>query len=269
MNKIFTLPTGEITDFVDILLEKTGQDNNAAVDFDSINDYLKLKKEEIDFSDEINLPEIGEQLEIRGILDIDSKKILINNNESDMRMRFSNAHELGHFILPKHREVLYQCNKSDMSHLTHLIIEREANQFAAKLLFKGSLFKNFISDFSDITFATIKEVANQFSSSITAALRRTVEENSSPIAMVVIKEIESRPKILYTITSNSFRKKYFKDVKNLSKLKELYLECYSSSLENPIEKTYNAHLKSGETVDIKGLFFYNMYEVLGILTPSK
>lgn len=267
MSKIFSLPTGEISDFVDVLLEKTGQKNYSALDFNVINDFLKLNKEEINFDETIDLPEVGKQIEIRGILDINKKKIYINNSETDHRKRFSNAHELGHYILPKHRGILYQCCEEDMSYYTHLIIEREANKFASELLFKGSLFNHYLKDFTNINFKKVKEISDNYSSSITAALRKIVEKNTKDMAMVVIRKYNSVPKILYTITSESFKIKYFEEVTNLSKLSELYNQCLSSSLDSPVENIYKTKLKSGIESEIKGSFFFNTYETLGILQP--
>lgn len=269
MGSIVTLPTGEIIDFVDELLKRTEQFNNHSLDFESINSLLKLTTTEVDIAKEIKLPEVGEQLEIRGILNISEKQIIINSTESEQRKRFSNAHELGHYTLPKHREILYQCTKEDMSHLTYLIIEKEANQFAANLLFKGSSFDNYINNFDNLTFRLIKDISVQYSSSITAALRRTIEQYKKPAAMVVIREVNSKPRIQYTITSPIFRKKYFKDVANMSKLQEIFNESLTSTIDAPVKKDFNLKLHSGNNIVIKGVFFYNTYELLGILVPDK
>jgi len=82
---------------------------------------------------------------VSGIIIKDQKLSLIavNKNMGLPRIRFTLAHELGHFILPHNRSV-FSCNESQVDRW-----EQEANRFAAELLMPQPLIKRLWWQYKD------------------------------------------------------------------------------------------------------------------------
>jgi IrrE N-terminal-like domain len=72
-----------------------------------------------------------------------------------------------------------------LSHRTHVLFEREANQGAAELLFQRERFTHMAADYA-VSFASIIELADTFGSSIHATFRRYVETHRGALAGVVL-----------------------------------------------------------------------------------
>jgi Zn-dependent peptidase ImmA (M78 family) len=124
--------------------------------------------------------------QVSGILKIDKEKgesiIAIQSGESEVRQRFTIAHEIGHFLL--HKDNLYiDHKKSEMMTLMFRdevssgatsLKEIQANQFAAELLMPSDEIRSAIknanfsgSDDEDI-LSLIKELAKRYQVSTTA-----------------------------------------------------------------------------------------------------
>jgi Zn-dependent peptidase ImmA (M78 family) len=95
---------------------------------------------------EIRLFELG--AEVSGILyrDGDRKVVVVNNKHSNVRQRFTIAHELGHLILhkgePVHVDEGFRVNLRDPRSATAEEVEEiEANAFAANLLMPSTWLK--------------------------------------------------------------------------------------------------------------------------------
>jgi Zn-dependent peptidase ImmA (M78 family) len=88
--------------------------------------------------------------EIAGVINLETKYLLVNSNDSSTRQRFTIAHELGHWIL--HRELM-QANK-DIAVLYRKPLggadsdplEQEANFFAANLLVPEEMLKEALKE---------------------------------------------------------------------------------------------------------------------------
>jgi Zn-dependent peptidase ImmA (M78 family) len=64
----------------------------------------------------------------------DKKRILLDQNLPILKHRWNEAHEIGHSIIPWHREFLHGDNKSTLHPECHQQIEAEANFAAGRLL---------------------------------------------------------------------------------------------------------------------------------------
>lgn len=234
MTDILTIQNSKIIDYVNILLNETEQINDHPIDLNSIHSLFKIKIKEVDFSLLIQEVKVGEQIPIRGILDLSKNVIALDINELNInRKLFSNAHEIGHFILPNHREEFYKCNENDMSFSTHLKLEMEANKFASDLLFKGDIFPKLLNDYENINFNEISSVADQFNTSFTTAARKCVENSQKPIALALYSIKNNEPILEYTITSDSFRKNYFAKIVGIPNIKDIYNKCTATSYKAP------------------------------------
>lgn len=105
------------------------------------------------------------------------------NHES--RIRFSIAHELGHFFLHRNKHNLFRCTPQYMLNWHKQNIEYDANIFASYLLMPDKLFKPAIKNFEP-TIDNFKKLATQFCTSISATLIRFIELTIEPCAMFCV-----------------------------------------------------------------------------------
>lgn len=106
------------------------------------------------------------------------------------RIRFSIAHELGHYFLDRHRAYLMRTGKSHPSKgefLSDRTIEAEADAFAAGMLMPSRLLRPMVNA-GQIGFADIERWAKRFRTSITGTARRCVELSDFPCALVGVQD---------------------------------------------------------------------------------
>jgi hypothetical protein len=107
-----------------------------------------------------------------------------------------------------------------LSWRTKVRLEKEANQFAADLIFQGARFTEESLE-RPLGCQSVIKLAPTYNASYESAIRRYVERHVQPCAVFVYqKSIEDegtdledvRYQIHYSITSPSFRKKFFSGV---------------------------------------------------------
>ncbi len=121
------------------------------------------------------------------------------------RVRFSIAHELGHYYLPPHRDYLlsgqWHSSHSDASPAAARGREREANRFAAFLLMPAEAFRDQVRD-QPGGFCTLKDVrrlaGGVFQTSVTSTAVRYVELNCEACCLIVA----DKGKVLWTSSSD-------------------------------------------------------------------
>jgi Zn-dependent peptidase ImmA (M78 family) len=123
------------------------------------------------FEIQINETDLGR--DVSGFLERigDKWHIYININESEVRKRFTIAHELGHFIFHKDRYAATGTSSPDQIFFrneNNNLIERDANDFAADLLMPEEIFKTYI----DEGYNTIDALADKFGLSTSAVKYR-------------------------------------------------------------------------------------------------
>ena len=127
------------------------------------------------------------------------------NNEGFVR--FTVAHELGHYFLPLHPELLFP--QGDGIHRSHNgftssdIHELEADHFAAGLLMPRHLFSNALVKESIPGFHAIEALSEKCKTSITATAIRYATFADYPIALVV----SSNNRIEYSFMSDKMKTK--------------------------------------------------------------
>lgn len=122
------------------------------------------------------------------------------------RVRFSVAHELGHFYLPEHRTLLLsgQVHASHAGFVSSKTTEREADFFAAALLMPRESFISAIQSRPGrvCSLEDIRKIAAEvFETSVTSTAIRYAQLSPEPCTVVLSRE----RKILYSIPSEDMK----------------------------------------------------------------
>lgn len=108
--------------------------------------------------------------------------------ENEGFIRFTVAHELGHFFLPGHPELLFPngdgIHQSKSGFISHAKEERQADQFAASLLMPETLFKKAIDRVGQ-GFSAIQSLAELCKTSITSTAIRYAKHTDDALAVIV------------------------------------------------------------------------------------
>ena len=115
------------------------------------------------------------------------------------RLRFTIAHELGHFLIPEHRELLLRelVHDSDEDFRSIRGIERQANRFAADLLIPSALLKTRMGRRGFLDLQGIADLAVECVSSLQASAFRYTQFVEEPHLAI----ISEKGKILYHFAS--------------------------------------------------------------------
>jgi Zn-dependent peptidase ImmA (M78 family) len=116
--------------------------------------------------------------------------ITVNAAAARGRQRFSGAHELGHWMCDRGKIAFTCAERALTREWEEDNPERRANQYAAELLLPEPMFSARAKRL-EITFATVRQLAETFQTSLTATAIRLVEFGSFP-ALLVCSEAERR-----------------------------------------------------------------------------
>ena len=112
--------------------------------------------------------------------------ITVNEAASLGRRRFSGAHELGHWMCDRGKIAFACTDKILATEWSDDNPERRANRYAVALLLPDAIFSPYAKN-REVTFATVRDLADRFQTSLTATAIRLVELASFP-AMIVCTE---------------------------------------------------------------------------------
>lgn len=126
--------------------------------------------------------------------------ILFNSSVPRPRQRFTIGHELGHFLLPWHRQVRFECSSEDLSSKAKAGWELEANTFSAELLMPRALLAQQLSPSVEFDLSDVVRVRDAFGTSLESTCRRVIERSELAYAVVFSKE----NKVRYSVFSEYF-----------------------------------------------------------------
>lgn len=119
-------------------------------------------------------------------------------------IRFTVAHELGHYFLPGHPEKLFPngngMHESKSGFITNDPVERQADYFASALLMPVHQFREAV-DYAGSGFAAIEKLAKQCKTSITATAIRYASFTDDSVAVIV----SSGERVDYCFMSDGIR----------------------------------------------------------------
>ncbi len=123
----------------------------------------------------------------------DKKRILIDESKPKLKHRWSEAHEIGHSIIPWHQQLLLGDNEFSLNPTCHKQLESEANFAAGQLLFLQERFTEEACDLS-CDLETVKHLKNGFGNTLTSTLWRYVEEAHQDLPMFgLVSQHPNRP----------------------------------------------------------------------------
>lgn len=140
----------------------------------------------------------------------DKKRILVDSNLPDLKVRWHTAHEVTHSICDWHGDVMFGDNLSTLSQGCHEQVEAEANFGTGRLLTLQDRFTEQVAG-STLTLKDIANLAKQFGNTWTSTLWRVVETMDIPAFAVVgshPKRRGSTEPCRYFIRSRRFESEY-------------------------------------------------------------
>jgi IrrE N-terminal-like domain len=184
--------------------------------------FLGLEQLSFDFAEDVGFLHTPEESsgELRAALHLGERVVATQSGLGMKRTRFSIFHEIGHCVLPEHHMKFFVDTDRTLSFWTKVRMEREANQFAADLLFQGKLFSEQAIGLNT-SLSSIIELAPQYGASFEAAFRRYTESHVVPCALIVYDKVAQSDesfveddsfRVQYMVSSPSFRKRFFSGV---------------------------------------------------------
>jgi transcriptional regulator with XRE-family HTH domain len=147
---------------------------------------------------------------LQGMIHFRSREIWVNPEMYPLRQRFVLGHEIGHYLLPEHRELFAHLDddrrlRPDIRDL----YERQANQAAIELLAQGDRLRREADD-SALTMALIDGLAGRFRISMQATARRVVEETRQDCALAIAFHGSATGRLMppHLYCSASFEKRF-------------------------------------------------------------
>jgi hypothetical protein len=141
---------------------------------------------------------------VLGMVDLRENVIYLNTHMYPQKSTFTTFHETGHKVLPwQHNIYLYLDDETTLDPSTHLLFEREANQFAAEVLFQIDRFDKEAYDLP-LSIASPIALAHRYGASAHAAIRRYVERNRYACALCIVERasFEGRRRTIPRVRSN-------------------------------------------------------------------
>lgn len=144
--------------------------------------------------------------------------IVYNNRLTNGRKNFTIAHELGHYLVHRHKSPNkgFECTEANIEQGIGLDIEKEADTFAAYLLMPFNDFRSQITAKEYVTFEKIIKASVRYGASITATILRWLEYTEVRAVMIVSNE----GFINWAKSSNSARKTgiYYRTVNRMNEM---------------------------------------------------
>ncbi len=122
---------------------------------------------------------------VEAMLDRPTRRVHVVSSHIKGKQRLSICHEIGHDILPWHREFYYFDRAEHLDPGVQIEIETEANYAAIRLLLQQEVFVNLARDLRRDT-AAVKDLAARFACSLHATFWHFVETQTTTVAGLVL-----------------------------------------------------------------------------------
>lgn len=218
-----------------------------------------------------------------GALAIQERTVYVDLSQPIGPRRFTHGHELGHRVLRGHEQLYFADDSTTVHPAVRDLLEAEANQFSADVLYQVDLFTEMAASFRGTGLAIPIQLADDFETSIHSTIRRYVEASPRPCALAVIGRYPVHPgghrsaKVLQTLESGAFEHRYGR----LAGLLEPHLPIDGSGLGADVdavlrgtaEPVLRGHHLLRDTrrgdVMMNTEVFYNQYQVFALVYPVR
>lgn len=265
-------------EILETLLVEAGAAGELPTSETKLLSYLGLQQMSFDFMTELDFLAKSDQVagELRAALHLGERVVATQTGMGEKRTRFSILHEIGHCVLPEHVSKLFVDTDQTLSWWTKLRFEREANQFAADLLFQGKLFAEHAVNL-ELSLESILALAPNYGASYEAAFRRFTESHVMPCALIVYQKVgrddesyveEDEYSIQYTVTSVPFRRHYFSSVQMTEgkcKGSEIYGPHQLIRIGKIMERELSVESRGKEKLQFETEVFSNGYKLFQFL----
>lgn len=114
------------------------------------------------------------------------RTFILLNKYNDSKRKFSIAHELGHYFLDNHDELMFNCFDIESgSKSNNMEQEREADEFASELLIPSTKIEKELLE--DISFETIRRLQEKFQTSLKSTAIKAVKTYADSAILVLLK----------------------------------------------------------------------------------
>lgn len=143
----------------------------------------------------------------------DRRRILIDTELPAAKVRWAEAHEISHSVVPWHEAMAHGDERRTLSLACELRLEAEANFAAGRLLFLQDRFIHQLLS-ADLTIEHVRSLASAFGNTITSTLWRSIESTSQAAFALLSQHPRAdmadagEPLVRYFIRSRSFEQKY-------------------------------------------------------------
>jgi transcriptional regulator with XRE-family HTH domain/Zn-dependent peptidase ImmA (M78 family) len=174
---------------------------------------------------------------VRGLLSFGSREIWLAEDLHPLQRRFVHAHEIGHHILPFHKEIAYLDNWETMHRDLRNACEREANQASIEILAQGDRLRAMADD-STFGRELVEQLSARSGISLQATARRLGEESKRIVCTVIFYRGRATGKLMdpHVYASASFEERFGWDAYRTpidalkTTLREAAVACDSRSL---------------------------------------
>jgi|GEM_PF-2689279 hypothetical protein len=214
---------------------------------------------------------------LRGVLLVEDKHIFLKNESYSKRLNFGFGHELAHWHLEWHRQLLYYCSEFDLSLKARKQLEREANYFASRLGFMNGLFNQHVAD-SDLSIRNIKYLSDTYDMSVESCLRCAVDNEARSCALIVMDWSKNDKgyefKVNYILYSRTFkeecglisRTQSFGPEHEMTKIMNTFLGMMTG--EYTFETTLGDSNSSSKSKEIIIEVWRNNYKAFALVKPK-
>ena len=146
----------------------------------------------------------------------EKRRILIDETRPKLKHRWSEAHEIGHSIIPWHAHLLLGDNEFSLHPACHAQLESEANYAAGQLLFLQGQFAE-RACCSPVGISAIQSLRQTFRNTLSSTLWRYVEELGDELPLVGLITVhphrrgdvdDQKPDCRHFIRSGAFRSRF-------------------------------------------------------------
>ncbi len=129
------------------------------------------------------LLDVVRKFDLRALYIPDRKRILLDDSQPKPKLRWNEAHEIGHSILPWHEDAMLGDNEQCLTPTCHAQIEAEANFAAGQMLFLQGRFIAAAND-SAPTLQSLRTLKTDFGNTYTTTFWRFIESTHNQVPMI-------------------------------------------------------------------------------------